>query len=149
MIVIDTSVWIAAKRDASVRAVLQALIEADEAALPLPARLELLAGTPRKDRRAFLQSCQGVAQVVPTEETWAPLQSWIEQAADAGHRFSLPDLLIAALAEEIGGLVWSLDKDFERMEQLEIVRLYAWPPRPAPPASRGRAEHQNPSRAVS
>lgn len=125
MIVVDTSVWIAAKRDAKVRAVLQALIEADEAAMPLPARLELLAGTPRKDRRAFLESCQGVAQVVPTEETWGPLQPWIERAADAGHCFSLPDLLIASLAEEIGALVWSLDGDFERMEQLEIVRLYA------------------------
>jgi len=125
VIVIDTSVWIAAKRDANVRAVLQALIETDEAALPLPARLELLAGTPRKDRRAFLNSCQGVAQVVPTEQTWKPLPGWIEQAADAGHRFSLPDLLIAALAEEIGGLVWSLDTDFERMEQLDIVRLYS------------------------
>jgi predicted nucleic acid-binding protein len=64
VIVIDTSVWIAAKRDANVRVVLQVLIEADEAAMPLPARLELLAGTPRKDRRAFLESCQGVAQVV-------------------------------------------------------------------------------------
>lgn len=127
MIVVDTSVWIAAKRDAKVRAVLQVLLEADEAAMPLPARLELLAGTPRKDRRVFLESCQGVPQVIPTEKTWGPLQRWIEQAADAGHRFSLPDLLIAALAEEIGGLVWSLDKDFERMEQLEIVRLYAWP----------------------
>lgn len=126
MIVVDTSVWIAVKRDDRVRAVLQALIETDEAAMPLPARWELLAGTPRKDRRAFLQSCQGVPQVVPTEETWAPVQPWIEQAADAGHCFSLPDLLIAALAEEIGGLVWSLDRDFERMEKLGIVRLYIW-----------------------
>jgi len=127
VIIVDTSVWIAAKRDTKVRAVLQALIEADEAAMPLPVRLELLAGTPRKDRRAFLESCQGVPQVIPTEKAWGPLQPWIERAADAGHRFSLPDLLIAALAEEIGGLVWSLDKDFERMEQLEIVRLYPWP----------------------
>ena len=127
MIVIDTSVWIAAKRHVNVRAVLQALVDADEAAMPLPARLELLAGTPRKDRRALLKHCQGIAQVVPTEETWGPLHGWIEQAADAGYCFSLPDLLIAALAEEIGGLVWSLDKDFERMEQLEIVRLYAGP----------------------
>ena len=127
MIVVDTSVWIAAKRDTGVRTVLQALIEADEAAMPLPARLELLAGTPRQDRRAFLKSCQGVSQVSPTEETWGPLHGWIEQAADAGYCFSLPDLLIAALAEEIGGLVWSLDQDFERMEQLEIVRLFAGP----------------------
>lgn len=146
MIVVDTSVWIEAKRDAKVRAVLQALVEADKAAMPLSARLELLAGTPRRDRRAFLETCQGVPQVVPTDETWGPLQQWIEHAADAGHCFSLPDLLIAALAEEIGGLVWSLDKDFERMEKLELVRLYVWPPRPASPARPSEPRH--PGRAV-
>jgi len=35
--------------------------------------------------------------------------------------------LIASLAAEIGGLVWSLDKDFERMERLGLVSLYAPP----------------------
>ncbi len=124
MIVVDTSVWIAAKRDDEIRAVLEGLIEADEAAMPLPARLELLAGTPRKDRRAFLESCEGVPQLVPTDETCKPLMGWVERAADVGQHFALSDLLIAALAEEIGGLVWSLDLDFERMEKLKIVRLY-------------------------
>lgn len=125
MIVVDTSVWIAAKRDDEIRAVLEGLIEADEAVMPLPARIELLAGVPRKDRRAFQESCEGVPQVVPTDETWKPLMGWVERAADVGQHFALSDLLIAALAEEIGGLVWSLDRDFERMEQLKIVRLYA------------------------
>jgi predicted nucleic acid-binding protein len=50
---------------------------------------------------------------------------WVERAADEGQHFALSDLLIAALAEEIGGLVWSLDRDFERMEHLEIVHLYS------------------------
>ena len=64
-------------------------------------------------------------QLVATEETWQPLPDWIGRAADAGHRFTISDLLIASLAAEIGGLVWSLDKDFERMEQLGLVSLYA------------------------
>jgi len=125
VIVIDTSVWIAAKRDDEICAVLEGLVEADEAAMPLPARLELLAGTPRRERRAFLEACEGVPQVVPTDETWKPLMGWIERATDAGPHFTLRSLLIAALAEEIGGLVWSLDRDFERMAALKIVRLYA------------------------
>jgi hypothetical protein len=33
-------------------------------------------------------------------------------------------LLIARLAHDIGGLVWSLDSDFERMARLKLVRLY-------------------------
>jgi hypothetical protein len=31
------------------------------------------------------------------------------------------------MAEEIGGLVWSFDKDFERMERLKFVSRYALP----------------------
>jgi predicted nucleic acid-binding protein len=65
--------------------------------------------------------------VVPTEETWQPLTEWIARAADAGERFAVTDLLIASLSTEIGGLVWSLDKDFERMEKLGFVSLYEPP----------------------
>lgn len=64
-------------------------------------------------------------QLVPSEETWAPLTDWIARAADVGETFTITDLLIASLAAEIGGLVWSLDKDFERMEKLKFVSLYS------------------------
>ena len=50
---------------------------------------------------------------------------WIARAADAGATFTITDLLIASLAAEIGGLFWSLDKEFERMEELKFVALYA------------------------
>lgn len=124
MIIVDTSVWVEARRNARIANTLDSLIDADEAALALPVRLELWAGVARKDRRAFLRAFSALAQVVPTEETWAPLPSWVERAADAGERFSLTDLLIASLAREIGGLVWSLDGDFRRMEHLQLVALY-------------------------
>jgi predicted nucleic acid-binding protein len=61
---------------------------------------------------------------VPTDETWQPVTDWIARAADAGERFAVTDLLIASLSAEIGGLVWSLDNDFERMEQLGFVQRY-------------------------
>jgi len=32
--------------------------------------------------------------------------------------------LIAALTHEIGGLVWSLDEDFVKLERLELVERY-------------------------
>jgi predicted nucleic acid-binding protein len=62
---------------------------------------------------------------MPTEETWAVVQKWTESAAEAGHRFGLTDLLIGALADELGALVWSLDEDFARLAGLKLVRLYA------------------------
>ena len=46
-------------------------------------------------------------------------------AADAGYRFSVPDLIIAALAHELTALTWSLDEDFVEMEKLGFVQLYA------------------------
>jgi predicted nucleic acid-binding protein len=107
--------------------VLQELLEADEVAVALPVRLELWAGVAKHDRKAHRAAFNAVPQLVPTEETWRPLTDWIARAADAGERFTVTDLLIASLAVEIGGLVWSLDKDFERMERLKIVSLYSLP----------------------
>lgn len=124
MIVVDTSVWVAAGRRPYVDRVLQSLLDADEVAVALPVRLELWAGVARQDRKAHRAAFGALPQLVPTEETWQPLTEWIARAADADERFTVTDLLIASLTSEIGGLVWSLDKDFERMEKLGFVSLY-------------------------
>ncbi len=127
MIVVDTSVWIDAnRRPLGVTAqALRSLIDADEVALALPVRLELTAGLARKDRGAFLRALCGLPVVRPTDETWQLIESWIPRAADRGERYSVTDLLIAALAQELGGLVWSLDEDFVRLERLGFVQRYA------------------------
>ena len=126
MIVVDTSVWVAATRESTayVAQTLRALIDADEAVLAQPVRLELLAGVARKDRMAFKRALSALPVVVPSEDTWRLIEGWIEPAADAGHRFAVTDLLIAALALDIDALVWSLDADFERLGALGLVRLY-------------------------
>jgi predicted nucleic acid-binding protein len=126
VIVVDTSVWIAARRHPAgeVANTLHALLGADEVSLALPVRLELWAGTAKADRRAFRRAFSALPLLVPTEETWKPLEEWIARATDAGERFALTDLLIASLAEEIGALVWSLDSDFERLARLKLVRSF-------------------------
>jgi predicted nucleic acid-binding protein len=127
VIVVDTSVWVAARRHPAgeVSKVLRGLLDADEVALPLPVRLELWAGTAKADRRAFRRAFSALPLLVPTEETWRPLEEWMARAADAGERFAVTDLLIATLADEIGAFVWSLDNDFERMAQLKFVRPFS------------------------
>lgn len=127
MIVVDTSVWLAAPRVPHVAETLRSLIDADEVTLALPVRLELLAGIAKQDRAKFRRAYGALPQLHPTDETWAPIPVWIEGAKDAGESFGLIDLLIASMATEIGGLVWSLDKDFERMEKLGFVSLYEPP----------------------
>jgi predicted nucleic acid-binding protein len=127
MIVVDTSVWIVAQRQPLVAEALGRLLEADEVALALPVRLELWAGVAKHQRKAFARSLSSVAQLYPSEETWQDMRGRIERAADAGERFGFSDMLIASLSAEIGGLVWSFDKAFERMEQLKLVSLYSLP----------------------
>lgn len=129
MIVVDTSVWVDATRrpNGTSSRTLQALIDADEVALALPVRLELLAGLRKKDRAAFVRALSGLPVLVPSEDTWRLIEGWIPAAADKGHRFSVTDLLIAGLTAEIGGLVWSRDSDFDQMESLELIGCYSPP----------------------
>ena len=126
MIVVDTSVWIAATRKpAEGHATrLRSLIDLDEVSLALPVRVELTAGVARKDRQAFTRALTALPVIVPSEDTWRIVEGWVAPAADAGYRFGVTDLLIAALAHELGGLVWSLDQDFARMAQLGFVQVY-------------------------
>ena len=127
MIVVDTSVWVdVSRRPTSERArVFQDLIDADEVAVALPVRIELMSGVARRHRTQFRRALAALPVLRPTDETWALLESWIEPASDKELRFSLPDLMIAALARELEALVWSLDADFAAMEKLGLVRLYA------------------------
>ena len=126
MIVVDTSVWVAANREPAggIGKDLLGLLDSDEVALALPVRLELLAGTSKADRQRFRRAFSALPLLVPSEPTWEVLDEWIARAADRGQRFAIGDLLIARLADEIGGLVWSLDEDFKRMAKLKLVQLY-------------------------
>jgi predicted nucleic acid-binding protein len=126
VIVVDTSVWVAALCDPAspAAATLGSLIDADEVCVPLPVRLELMAGLRPDTRAAVRRALSALPVVVPTDETWRIVERWIETVSAAGQRFALIDLLIAALTHELTGLVWSLDKDFERMASLGLVQAY-------------------------
>jgi predicted nucleic acid-binding protein len=126
MIVVDTSVWVAAFRDSDGVAarVLRQLLDADEVALAVPARTELLSGASRRDRPALRRALSALPLLYPTDDTWVTIDGWVTRAADAGQSFSLGDLLIAAVAAEIGALVWSFDADFERMQKLKLIERY-------------------------
>ena len=131
MIVVDTSVWVAALRSEKSReaAVLKGLLEADEVALPTPVRTEILGGASTSDYPKLKRSLSGLPLVVPGDETWDTVDRWIEQCVARGQRFGFGDLVIGALANGMGALVWSLDADFARLERLKFVQLYDPPDR--------------------
>jgi predicted nucleic acid-binding protein len=123
VIVVDTSVWISALREptGSNTEILSSLLSADEVALPVPVRVELLSGAGRRERPRLRRALTGLPILTITEDTWSTIDAWIDNTIEA---FSIPDLLVAAAAREIGALVWSLDSDFERMERAGLVQLY-------------------------
>ena len=126
MIVVDTSVWIAALRSARSpeAAALGALLDADEVALAAPVRVEILSGASRRDRVALRRALSALPVLYPTEGTWSLIDQWVDRAGDARQRFGFGDLLIGALARDAGALVWSLDADFDRLSRLGLVDLY-------------------------
>jgi predicted nucleic acid-binding protein len=127
VIVVDTSVWVAALRSAGSREarVLAALLDADEALLAVPVRTELIGGARTADRARLRKLLTALPLAYPTDDTWSTMDHWSARARDEGEKFGVGDLLIAALAREAGALVWSLDTDFDRMARLGLIDLYS------------------------
>jgi predicted nucleic acid-binding protein len=126
VIVVDTSVWVAALRSqtAPEAVTLRALLDADEVGLPVPVRAEILSGASRADSGGLKRVLSALPILYPTDETWALIEGWIDRAARRGERFGMGDLLIAGVCAEAGALMWSLDADFQRMGRLKLIGLY-------------------------
>lgn len=126
MIAVDTSVWIRALRSGSgpEGIALRSLLDADEVALPVPVRSELLMGARTTDRFPLEDALKALPVLYPSDHTWRTIDRWTAHASKAGSTFAIADLLIAVLTAEIGGLVWSLDADFARMEELGLIRRF-------------------------
>jgi predicted nucleic acid-binding protein len=124
---VDTSIWVDALRgrDRDAVARLGHLLDEERVALAAPVRLELLSGASRSTLPGLRRVLSALPLYLPGEETWRLLDAWIERAVAEGERFGVGDLLIAAIATECGGVIWSRDSDFRRMERLGFVGLYA------------------------
>jgi len=126
MICVDTSIWVTALADGdSIEArVLGTLLEEDRVLLPVPVRLELLAGAPRRHQSTLRDRLGAVPSAMPERATWDRVEAWVVQAVQAGQRFGMADLLIAATAADHGAQVWSADADFARLERLGCIQCF-------------------------
>jgi len=126
VIAVDSSIWIRALRDKASNEArhLSALLDVDEVALPIPVRVEILAGARRRDLPALRITLSALPVLYPAERTWNMIENWVDRAARAGERFGFADLLVGALAAENRCSVWSADSDFQRLARLSLVVIY-------------------------
>lgn len=126
MIVVDTSVWVAALRSGEGAPAfhLRHLLDDDLVALPAPVRVEILAGASASHRVRLRRSLSALPILYPDESTWQRIDLWLEKAAAAGERFGAMDLLIGAITADHDSELWSLDEDFTRLSRLGLVKLH-------------------------
>ncbi|MEA2657858.1 MAG: hypothetical protein QOF64_443 [Candidatus Binatota bacterium] len=126
MIVVDTSVWINAlrSRKSAEAQHLNELLDADQGAIAIPVRLEILSGSQRSQQAQLSRVLSALPLLYPTEPTWRRIEGWLGAIKSAGDWFGVSDLLIAGIAAEHGAAIWSLDSDFTRMANLKLVSLH-------------------------
>ena len=125
MILVDTSVWIAAFRGQDPESEkLKGLLDSDSVALAAPVRIEILSGARTNDLARLKRTLSALPRFTPSPTCWERIEVWVEEATRAGQRFALGDLIIASVAAEFDLPLWSLDADFKRMEVLGFVQLH-------------------------
>ena len=126
MILVDTSVWVQALRqkECDEARELARLLDEDQVLLCAPVRMEILSGASRRDLPTLQRLLSALPVLYPQRSTWDLATSWIEPAKRRRERFGFADLLIGAQAAETESSIWSLDRDFERLSKLKLIRLH-------------------------
>ena len=128
MVIVDTSVWIEAfRRNGNIRTrlALEALLENDRVLLCGPVYLELMGGTRKPERKHLRNLLSDLPFQQSTHSIWndATKLSW--QIRDAGYTLPWMDIMIASIALDGRGWVFSLDKHFETLSTFLPIHLYS------------------------
>ncbi len=127
MVLVDSSVWIECARRDGCRACksgLLGLIEAAEAVICGPIKLEVLAGARRQDRPRLSAGFESIPHKVIDDGAWDFALHCAWRLRDQGHAVPWSDILIASLSLQWGCRVYAADPHFELMRGVLGLRLY-------------------------
>ena len=129
MVLVDTSVWIAFFREGSSSAAknLDALMEEGEACICGLIEAELLPGLHKKDRARVRTLMTGLPCLETAADIWKDVADIQERSLVQGlGPFSIPDLVVAAVALRHKVPLFSLDKHF--LSIARVTGLQLWEP---------------------
>ena len=127
MVLVDSSVWIeAARREGALeyKVGLEGLLEAAEALLCGPVRLEVLGGARAQDRRRMSAYFDCIPYRALDDAAWERAKNCAWRLRDQGQTVPWNDILIASLSVEWGCRVYARDQHFEVMRDALGIRLY-------------------------
>lgn len=128
-VLVDTSAWMQARRDARSRDLLLGAIERGDVRWCWPVRYELMVGARGGDGIAAVERTLDGLREVPTDRgvQRAVLALMRELAADGSHgahRYPLTDLTVACAAQHAGVDVLHFDRHLERLGRHLGVEAY-------------------------
>ena len=127
MVLVDSSVWIEALRRQGrldVKVALEALLEAYEAQLCAPVRLEVMGGSRKEERRMIGSYFSIIPYRAVSTEDWDRAISLSWRLRDAGLTVPWLDVLIASLAIHDCVRLYSIDAHFEKIAEIAGLILY-------------------------
>lgn len=127
MVLVDSSVWIEALRRQGrldVKVALEGLLDAYEAQLCAPVRLEVMGGSRKEERRQIGFYFSVIPYRSLSAEDWERGISLSWRLRDAGMTVPWLDILIAALAIHDGVRLYTIDAHFEKIADMEGLALY-------------------------
>ncbi len=119
-VLVDTSAWMQARRDAGARTLLLAAIERGEVRWCWPVRYELMIDARGSDGIAAVERTLDALREVPVDRSvQRAVLSLMRELAAAGshgaHRYPLTDLTVVAAAQHAGVGILHFDQHLERL----------------------------------
>jgi predicted nucleic acid-binding protein len=123
---VDTSVWIEFMRGKNNQIItkLNELLDLDEVVLSDIVYLEIINGAKRAEVERIRRLFSAFDKYTFNTEWCFEIEDFLIENKSKGFRFGIPDLMIAKTSSKSDLKLWTLDKDFHRLQKLGFVELF-------------------------